>query len=141
MGRIKDKSPLTAGELRKHAELLSAKTREQHQTRTEGDPLRLVHELEVHQIELEIQNAELRQARDELESALGNYTDLYDFAPVAYFNIDRNGEIIAVNFSGASLLGAERSRLIGKRLGLFIVDELRTFFSEFLQKVFSHHNY
>ena len=45
-------------------------------------PERLLHELEVHQIELEMQNTELRKARDELELALENYTDLYDFAPV-----------------------------------------------------------
>src|ERR1039458_3661682 len=53
--------------------------------RTEPDPQRLLHELEVHQIELELQNAELRQTRDELEAALANYTDLYDFAPAGYF--------------------------------------------------------
>ena len=54
---------------------------------TESDPARLLHELEVHQIELELQNAELRQARDELEAALENYTDLYDFAPAGYFTL------------------------------------------------------
>ena len=56
---------------------------------TGSDPQRLLHELEVHQIELELQNAELRQTRDELEAALANYTDLYDFAPAGYFTLAR----------------------------------------------------
>jgi hypothetical protein len=54
---------------------------------TEGDPQKLRHELQVHQIELEMQNAELRQARDQLEEALEQYTDLYDFAPVGYLTL------------------------------------------------------
>ena len=62
---------------------------------TNTDPQRLLHELEVHQIELEMQNAELRQARDELEVALENYTDLYDFAPVGYFTLAASGAIIS----------------------------------------------
>ena len=61
---------------------------------TGEDSLRLLHELQVHQIELEMQNAELRRARDEFETALEKYTDLYDFAPVGYFTLDRNGAIL-----------------------------------------------
>jgi len=100
---------------------------------------RLVHELQVHQIELEMQNAELRQARDELEKALENYTDLYDFAPVSYFSLDRNGTISAANLTGASLLGIERSRLIGQRFTQFITEKYRPDFSTFLDMVFSGH--
>jgi hypothetical protein len=59
-----------------------------------ADAVRLLHELEVHQIELEIQNAELQKARDELETTLAKYTDLYHFAPVGYFSIDEAGVIL-----------------------------------------------
>jgi hypothetical protein len=54
--------------------------------RTEEDPLRLLHELQVHQIELEMQNVELRKVRDELETALDAYTDLYEFSPAGVVN-------------------------------------------------------
>ena len=71
-----------------------------------ADARRMFHELQVHQVELELQNAELRQARDNLEVALENYTDLYDFAPVGYFTLAENGIIQFVNLTGASLSGA-----------------------------------
>ena len=83
-------------------------------------PQRLLHELEVHQIELELQNAELQRARDELDATLENYTDLYDFAPVGYFSIDESGTILEANLTGATLLGVERSRLTQRRLPLFV---------------------
>lgn len=76
------------------------------------DSKRLVHELEVHQIELEIQNEELKQARVELEAALDQFTDLYDFAPVGYFTLNRDGVIQRVNLAGSTLLGVERIRLL-----------------------------
>ncbi|NQX01625.1 PAS domain S-box protein [bacterium] len=101
------------------------------------DPRRLLHELQVHQMELEMQNAELRHTRDELELALDNYTDLYDFAPVSYFTLSTDGIIRLVNLTGACLVGVERSRLIGRSLRLFVVPPLRAAFSDFLQQVFA----
>ena len=98
---------------------------------------RLLHELQVHQIELEMQNAELRQARDEVEAALNKYTDLYDFAPIGYFTLDREGVIRAANLSGSSLLGVERTNLLGRFFCDFMPDEARPGFSEFLGKVFA----
>ncbi|OGU13060.1 MAG: hypothetical protein A2076_07210 [Geobacteraceae bacterium GWC2_53_11] len=98
---------------------------------------KLVHELEVHQIELEMQNEELFRARNEAEAALKKYTDLYDFAPIGYLTLDNTGTIHAVNLSGATLLGVERSKLIGRHFGLFITVEDRLIFSNFLDKVFS----
>jgi PAS domain S-box-containing protein len=98
---------------------------------------RLLHELQVHQIELEMQNAELGQARDALEKALEQYTDLYDFAPVGYLSLDGNGVIGAVNLAGAGLLGVERSRLLGLRFGQFVAATDRTVFSELLVRVLS----
>ncbi len=135
----KNTSLSTAGaKLRRRAEdRLNAQPLEAHPPLTENEAQRLVLELQVHQIELEMQNAELRQARDEVETALENYTDLYDFAPVGYFTLDRNGDIRAANLSGASVLGFERARLLGRRFGLYIADEARPLFSDFLGKVFA----
>jgi PAS domain-containing protein len=80
-----------------------------------GDSQWLIHELEVHKIELEMQNAELRKTREDLELLLEKYTELYDFAPVGYFTLDPKGTICSVNLTGSSLLGVERSCLIGQR--------------------------
>ena len=90
-----------------------------------SDTRRLVHELQVHQIELEMQNEELMQTRAELEAALRQYTDLYDFAPVGYFTLARDGTILQVNLAGANLLGVERGTLIKQRFGVFVADQSR----------------
>jgi PAS domain S-box-containing protein len=79
----------------------------------EADARRLLHELQVHQIELEMQNEALRQAQAEAQRALQRYTDLFDFAPVGYFNLDRDGRICQVNVAGANLLGAPPGALLG----------------------------
>jgi PAS domain S-box-containing protein len=138
----KDKSLLTASaELRRQAEeQLQVKEAERQLPRTEEEVQRLVHELDVHQIELEMQNSELRQARNEVASALEIYTDLYDFAPVGYFTLDRKGTICAVNLGGVNLLGLERSKLLGRRFGLFVPDNARLFFADFIGKVFESQN-
>jgi PAS domain-containing protein len=93
--------------------------------------------LQVHQIELEMQNAELRQARDELEVALENYTDLYDFAPSGYFTLAATGAILQANLTGATLVGIERSRLVGQSFGRLVSAEFRPAFSTFLEQVFA----
>ena len=98
---------------------------------------RLYHELQVHQIEMEMQNEELRQSRNEVEAALEKYTDLYNFAPIGYFTLTRDTSINAVNLAGASLLGSESSRLIGRRFDLFVAEDSRASFSSFLGKVFA----
>jgi len=104
--------------------------------RTEEETQKLLHELQVHQIELEMQNEELRQSREETEAALERYTDLYDFAPVGYFTLDKDGIISSVNLTGSSLLGTARSRLINKPFDLFITVEDRPVFGAFLRNVF-----
>jgi two-component system CheB/CheR fusion protein len=81
---------------------------------------RLVHELQVHQVELQLQNEELQKARAEAEAALKQYSDLYDFAPVGYLTLARDGTIEKMNLTGARLLGMERSRLVGARFGAFV---------------------
>ena len=125
-----------AAELRRRAEeLLQKTTAETPLSPTEAEPLKLLHELQVHQAELEMQNAELRHAREELETALERYTDLYDFAPVGYFTLDRVAVIRDMNLTGAALLGIERSRLIGRRFDSFVSEEGRPAFTAFLAKL------
>lgn len=101
------------------------------------DPLRLLHELQVHRIELEMQVEELRQARDAEAAALRKYTDLYDFAPVGYASLDYTGAIRSVNLTGSVLIGIERARLIGRRFRFLVADKSRPAFAVFLEKVFT----
>jgi PAS domain S-box-containing protein len=81
---------------------------------------RLIHELQTHKIELEMQNEELLRTLKALEESNNKYSDLYDFAPVGYFTIHKDGIIIEANLTGANLLGVERGLLIGKPLSRFI---------------------
>ena len=96
---------------------------------------RLLHELEVHRIELEMQNAELQKTRDELEVSLEKITDLYDFAPVGYFSIDESGVVLDANLKSAALLGVERSRLINRSLLLFADQKSHPILMSFLKNV------
>ena len=105
--------------------------------RTSVESQRLLHELEVHQVELEMQNVELQDARDEMEVLLEKSTDLYDFAPVGYFSLDESGVIVEANLTSAAMLGVERSRLIKQRLQLFMPPPSRPGFQAFLKKVFA----
>ena len=105
--------------------------------RTETDLRRLQHELEVHQVELELQNEEFKQAKTQMETLLDQYATYYDFAPVAYYNLNREGVIRTGNFAGARLLGVEHSRLVNRPFGRFVAAADRRTFSAFLQKVFS----
>ena len=90
--------------------------------RSAGD---LLHELQVQQIELEMQNENLRQAQFELELSRERYMDFYDFAPVGYLTLKENGQIIAINLTGAAKLGIERSKLLNQPLALYIAAEYR----------------
>ena len=133
-----DRNPSAeAAELRRRAEArLRAGTRKGAPARTEAEAQRLVHELQVHQIELEMQNDELRESRAEVEAGLERYTELYDFAPVGYLTLGRDGAIRQVNLTGARLLGVERARLVGRRFGVFVGAPDRAGFKAFLEKVF-----
>src|ERR1041385_2622796 len=86
---------------------------------------RAMHDLHVHQEELRVQNEQLIFAQQALEESRDRYADLYDFAPVAYLTLDRNGLIQEINLTGTILAGMERSRLIGTPLFLRIAPEDR----------------
>lgn len=83
----------------------------------------VIHELQVHQIELELQNDELRRAQESLEAARARYFDLYDLAPVGYFTLSPEGVIREVNLTGARLLDVARAVLIDRPLSVFILPE------------------
>ena len=82
------------------------------------DAHRLIHELEVHQVELEMQNEELRRTQRELVESRNKYHELYDFAPVGYFALGEKAQIRQVHLRGANLLGIQRNKLI--KLKFFI---------------------
>ena len=94
-----------------------------------GPPARpaeeLLHELQVYQIELEMQNEELRQAHLALEESRDRYLDLYEFAPIGYFTLTREGMISEANLTGAALLGVERKSLLRRRFSRFVMPEDR----------------
>ena len=126
---LKPQAARTPEELR-----LAAEERLQQQQPGTGtslpELLRLQHELQVHQIELEMQNEELQAANAEIEDVLERYTDLFDFAPVGYLNLNADGTINLVN------LGLERDQIMKRRLTSFIPEDERPAFTQFMQRVF-----
>jgi signal transduction histidine kinase len=141
MKEDKDKTLSTAASLRHLAEeQLKAQAPEAGSSRTDVETLRLLHELQVHHIELEMMNEELRHAREEAEIALEKYSGLFDFSPISYLTLDRKGTICDVNLTGAGLLRVERLRLPGRDFKLFVVDEDRPCFTDFIGKVFASHD-
>ena len=94
----------------------------------------LIHELEVHQIELKMQNDELRRIQGELEKTRDRYSYLYDFAPVGYFTLSEKGIIEEANLTLASMLGIERNALIGKPFFRFVRRDDQDIFYELRQR-------
>ena len=131
MSEVKGKR-LDWGNLRRRAE---QRLREQKEAANQAlrDPERLVYELEVHQVELEIQNEELRESRLELESALARYTEIFDFAPIAYVTITMEGVIREINHAAAKLLGRMRSQLAGQRFQLLVPSQCGACFAELIR--------
>lgn len=90
-----------------------------------ADALKLLHELQVHQVELDLQHEQLEASERELSIDLIQCARLYDFAPVAYFSVSLDGNITRVNFAGAKLCGEDRDELIGRRFDAFLAPESR----------------
>jgi len=95
----------------------------------------LLHELQVHQIELEMQNEELRVTQEQLSESLEKYSDLYEFAPVGYVTSNSKGRIVEANLTFAGQLGLERARLINTALSLYATATDRAAFRAHLQEV------
>ncbi len=121
----KREQPVVAADLRSKAEMKlgERKRKTASPPATEADRYRLVHELEVHQIELEMQNEELRRVQEELEESRTKYFDLYDLAPVGYLLLGAQGLILEANLTAAKLLGVAKSQLVKKPVTRFIVRE------------------
>lgn len=103
----------------------------------ESDTKKLLHELQVHQIELEMQNEELQEAYQTVEKALEKYTMLYDFAPAGYFMLDKDSMICDVNFTGAEMLGERRFALSGANFRLFVSEDTKSAFDKFFRNVYA----
>jgi PAS domain S-box-containing protein len=101
-----------------------------------GEDIRnLIHELDIHQAELQIQNEELRRAQLELETSRAKYYGLYDFAPVAYFTLDKKGSIVEANVAAAALV-EEESGLKGRPFSLYVSEQDRHIFHDHLEELF-----
>lgn len=107
-------------ELRKRARAVLDDTGHPVKSLSAVESSKLIHELNTYQIELELQNEELRKTQEELEQSRSSYVDLYEFAPVGYLTVDQRSHIIKSNLTAAKMLGVERSRLIGQTLTNFI---------------------
>ena len=125
-----------AERLRKSAEEHLRKSKAKHlESEVYGDMQKLIHEIQVHQIELEMQNEELREAQHELQISRDNYFDFYNFSPVGYFTFDEEGLILDLNLTSATLLGGEKQKLISRNFRPWIAPDSRPSFSTFRQKV------
>jgi PAS domain S-box-containing protein len=99
-----------------------------------------LHELEVYQIELEMQNEELRQAQIELEKSRDLYVDFYDFSPVGYITLTQEAMIEEINLTGAGLLEIERSQLLHRRFAYFVAPQDRDRWHAYFLSVLKHDN-
>ena len=138
---MKKQKPIkTTGKLHQRAEkLLIEKDKGAEFPVSEIDNLKLIHELKVHQIELELQNEELMFAKGKAELAEKKYIELYDFAPAGHLSLTKTGSIINLNISAAHFLGKERSRLIDSNFGFFVTLDTRTIYNNFIQNIFKIH--
>jgi len=126
----------------KAEELLKKKLPKTGSQISEADALKLMHEIEVHQIELELQEEEILWTEEHaIEEARKIYADeyieMYNLTQSGYFALSTEGEIIELNLSGANMLGKKRQHLKNSRFGFFVTEETRPIFNAFLDKVFT----
>ena len=129
------KQPTT--DLRRRAERhLRAQPAKKMSVADHADAQRTLQELQIHQIELELQNEELKLTKAEVDAGLEKFTELYDYAPVGYFTLSTDGTIRRANLTGTSMVGVQRSRLLGQRFGVLLHPRDRRNFNEFLAQIF-----
>ena len=132
------RNPLGKKSFFKKTEKTLQKNRKTPPKTSSVDTAKLIHEAEVHRGELEMQNQGLRKAQEEIEASRSKYTDLYNFAPVGYFTLDKKGVIIEANHTGASLLGIERPLLLKTPFSRFVMTKDRNLFRDTQRKVFQN---
>ncbi len=103
---------------------------------SEVEMTKLIHEFEVHQVELEMQNEEIIFAKQKAETAAEKYSVLFDFAPSGYFTLSKEGLILEMNLSGSKMLGKERSYLRKKLFVFYLSKDSKPIFNLFFKKVF-----
>ena len=119
------------------AEQLAASLARLDDTQEKSEIQQITHNLQTHQIELEMQNRELHEAQLKLEESRNRYADLYDFAPVGYITLDTKGCLTEINLTGAKMLGVERTYLLNQPLTQWLMPEYRLAFLNHLDKVFN----
>jgi len=135
---MKENNIIASAALRLKAEkLLENEPFNESSKLSENQMYRLIHELQIHQVELELQNEELISAKLQADRSACKYAELYDFSPSGYFTLSRDGEIRSLNLCGSALIGRNRSEVIGSMFGFFVSEETRPHFNHFLEKVFS----
>jgi len=123
---------------------MNNKSKKKIETKSKNPPIkiiedvqRLVQLLQVHQVELEHQNQELRMAQEELEVSRNKYVNLFDFSPIPYFTLDLDGIIKEVNLSASKMFGIDRNKFIGKNIITYIPIAERNIFNSFIKTVFN----
>lgn len=138
MKNKKNQKKADLGALRLKAEdLLKGEKQVAEGPMTEIEVLKLMHELAVHEIELEMQQDELLLSSNAALEAAEKYAELFDFAPSGYYILNVKGEIVEVNLSGALLLGKERAYLINSKFVFFVSNDSRPVFNLFLENLFN----
>jgi PAS domain S-box-containing protein len=117
--------------------VLKTKKKKRIPPRSEAETAKLVHELEVNKLELELQNEELRLAKEQSEAAAMKYAELYDYAPSGYFTLSKQGIIVELNLRGADMLAQERAREKKRKFSSFVSRETKSTFNLFLEKIFT----
>lgn len=135
---MKAKKPARAAKtpaFRQRAEELLRTTKRDVAAMPIKEAQQLVHELQIHQLELEMQNDELCRTQVELEAARDRYADLYDFSPVGHLTVDVQGDILEANIMAGTLLGLSRNKLRGQPLVRFIAGEDQDTFHHHVREV------
>jgi PAS domain S-box-containing protein len=124
--------------LRARAEKIAKMSRADIKSMTSQDVQQIIEELQIRQIELELQNDDLRNTQIELAESRDRYSDLYEFAPVGYVTLNKSGKILECNLTAATMLGFERPTLFRRNLSRFVSRESQDDWHWYLQSVFSH---